>query len=374
MKTGRHLTRAQIASYIAEIPGQRKRLAIERHLSECGRCASLRNRIEELINPAYAPTITLQDSLKSRILDYAPGRAPAFISAPVRKTRWFFYPAAAAAILAFVFSGYLLITRSWDRPQPDNRMAVNSVYGNVLIDGAAPGTGTALRKVTQVHADKTGLVDIGYGPAYRIRIAGEADIIIGNRLTAGTKQELFLNYIITRARLHSTCTDGAIHYSITTPSAIITSIGTEFLAAIDGSSTEIIMKNGSLRVTARGTGETLTIHGGQKCRIDSRIAIHGASIDEMSRFDSFGAGREDGDRDTKRMTGDGRETRRSAGGPDQAATAEKDAAAPGNTSPQENQPEVKQKHAGGDDDLRRESREMIREMQRARKGDRVRGR
>jgi hypothetical protein len=156
MKTGRHLTRAQIASYIAEIPGQRKRLAIERHLSECGRCASLRNRIEELINPAYAPTITLQDSLKSRILDYAPEEL--LHSYPPReKNAMVLLSAAAAAILAFVFSGYLLITRSWDRPQPDNRMAVNSVYGNVLIDGAAPGTGTALRKVTQVHAIKQGL-------------------------------------------------------------------------------------------------------------------------------------------------------------------------------------------------------------------------
>jgi hypothetical protein len=289
-----HLTRKQLAEYLAETTAPEARQRIARHLAACDEC---RKRSDMLITATAPRYRNLQPgaAVKDRVMRSweqemreKTGPAPFSFRLLLAGHPRIAVAASFAALAAAVTLGLFLLRTP---PAPDRlALSADRVDGEITINDRPARPSQQVFDASTIKLQERAMARLTYGEDLSITLSGPGVFSIerfeSDKAYGKIRMECTLSAGVLVSAVNGTSL--AIAYAYNTPGARIEPIGTEFLLQAAGPATLVIMKQGSVLVKPVKTRETVTVLAGNRCVIRDTAASAPATKEDLGIFNDLG--------------------------------------------------------------------------------------
>jgi hypothetical protein len=282
----RHLKNKEFALLVGELLNVDKAAEFKKHISVCQTCRAKHSKLLKLTKPSLATNIKPDNSLHQRILQSYFEIKKSHIEK--NKTgNWSLLKPAAAISLAIV----LIITAFFyhnNYSYTDIKISATHIKGEVLLNNA-PLSQNSETKTGVVTTGNTSYVKLNYKNIFQIKVSENTKIAIEESVQNESDKKNIFKFKLYSGDLIS-ITDHRntnFSYTITTPHASFTPLGTNFLLSSSNKESTLILTEGRVLISNLQNKKSITAKKDNKYIVSFNTAKNKISTLDLEKYQTI---------------------------------------------------------------------------------------
>ncbi|MDY6968819.1 MAG: FecR domain-containing protein [Spirochaetota bacterium] len=256
------------------------------HIRECRQCSKIYESVELLLQPSdntkINPSSQLETKIKRSYNKIEHGYKPHHSLLPFPINRYKRSFAYATALIILVISAFFYSTNRLDNNYKPISLSFNNINGNTKINNSYK----IINSVNQdsiIKVDNNSSSEIFYKDILRIKLYDKTSIKVKQALFDKNLKRYKLTFDLEHGSINARFKhDIGLEYTFITSHAVINSIGTEFILKIHEKGTQLVLREGKLKVKSRSSNYEITASEGKEYFIDSKIRTR-STINNQNR-------------------------------------------------------------------------------------------